>query len=81
LIGISISDQQEAVMTDPRETQRDQRRDAGVTPEVHAEVIQDLDLHGQEADEIGGGRCHVAHADAAHIAKRGTINNPTRQTG
>jgi hypothetical protein len=46
-------------MTEPRNTQRDRQAEAAADrqPEVRPEVIQDLDVTGDDADIIAGGAC------------------------
>jgi hypothetical protein len=52
----------EAAMTDPIEKQRDQPAEAAADPEpeVNPDVIQDLDVTGDDAGDIAGG-CSWTH--------------------
>jgi hypothetical protein len=61
----------EAVMTEPRDTQRDLPTDvaADPEPEVKPEVIQDLDVTGDDAADVVGGRTSWPSADRWHPAQ------------
>jgi hypothetical protein len=58
--------QKEAVMTEPRDTQENRPDEAAADqePEVMPEVIQDLDVTGDDAGDVAGG-CSWTHTSFA----------------
>src|SRR5689334_6163680 len=57
-------EEEEVVMTDPHETQRDRKTEATADPkpEVKPELIKDLDVTGEDAENIAGGQSRDTRA-------------------